>query len=544
MRICGDYKLTVNQAATTDSYPLPRIEDLFASLSGGQLFTKLDLAHAYQQVPLTDDSKVYTTINTHKGLYQYTRLPFGVASAPSIFQRTMENILQGLPHVCVYIDDILVTGANDEEHLQNLEAVLDRLEKAGIRLKLNKCEFMLSSVEYLGRRITAQGLQPTDEKVQAIKNAPAPTNVSQLKSFLGLLNYYGKFLPNLSSTLVPLYRLLQQQTEWHWSTAQQQAFQKAKASLTSDCLLVHYDPSKELVLACDASPYGIGAALSHRMEDGLDKPIAFTSRSLVPAEKKYSQLDKEGLAIVFGVKRFHQYLFGRHFTILSDHKPLQHLFKESSATPTLASARIQRWALILGAYDYHIVYKPGPDHSNADMLSRLPLPDAPSNIPVPGETILLMDMLNSIPVTSTQIKSWTDRDPILSKVRTMVLTGWHDTDDEHLKPYQQRRQELSIHDGCILWGSRVVVPQAGRGKILEELHEGHPGASRMKNLARSFVWWPRIDKDMEETVQNCDPCQQSQHLPAAAPLQPWAPMGSCAWRLCRSFYGKDVFDPG
>lgn len=260
----------------------------------------------------------------------------------------MDSILQGLPHVCVYLDDILVTGATEEEHLQNLDAVLTRLEKAGIRLKRNKCEFLLPAVEYLGHRITAQGLQPTDDKSQAIRDAPTPTNVSQLKSFLGLVNYYGKFLPHLSSMLAPLYSLLQQKQTWIWGTAQENAFQKAKTSLTSDSLLVHYDPTKELVLACDASPYGIGAVLSHRKRDGTDKSTAFASRSLAPAEKRYSQLDKEGLAIIFAVKRFHQYLYGRRFTIISDHKPLEHLFSETKATPTLASARIQRWALILG----------------------------------------------------------------------------------------------------------------------------------------------------------------------------------------------------
>lgn len=381
VRICGDYKLTANQAAKTDTYPLPKIEDLFASLSGGKSFTKLDLAHAYQQIPLDEQSKQYTTINTHKGLYRYNRLPFGVASAPSIFQRTIENILQGIPQVSVYIDDILVTGETDEEHLHNLEEVLTHLEKADLRLKRNKCAFMLPAVEYLGHRTSAQGLQPTQEKIQAIQKAPPPRNVSQLKSFLGLLNYYCKFLPNLSSKLAPLYSLLQKNKSWCWDAPQQQAFQKAKESLTSDCLLVHYNPEKELILACDASPYGLGAVLSHKMEDGLDKPVAFVSRSLAPAEKKYSQLDKEALAIIFGVKRFHQYLFGRHFTILSDHKPLQHLFNEHSATSPLTSARIQRWALTLGAYDYSIAYKAGVAHANADMLSRLPLPDIPTAFP-------------------------------------------------------------------------------------------------------------------------------------------------------------------
>ena len=246
------------------------------------------------------------------------------------------------------------------------------------------CQFVLPSVEYPGHRISAQGLQPTTEKVNAIQNAPQPRNVSQLKSFLGLINYYCKFLPDISSKLAPLYKVLHKNTPWSWRAEQEEAFKRAKRSLTSDCLLVHYDPAKELILACDASPYGVGAVLSHRLENGSDKPIAFASHSLAPAEKKYSQL---ALAVVFGVKRFHQYLYGRHFTILSDHKPLQR------HTYPGVSARIQRWALILSTYDYHIIYKCGVDHANADMLSRLPLSDAPAEVPVPGETILLTQVV-------------------------------------------------------------------------------------------------------------------------------------------------------
>ena len=286
---------------------------------------------------------------------------------------------------------------------------------------------MLPKIEYLGHVISAEGLHPAKDKIRAILEAPAPSSVAQLRSFLGMVNYYGKFLPQFSSLLAPLYSLLQKQAKWHWGPDQEQAFTKVKHLMTSSKLLVHYDPVKELVLSCDASPYGVGAVLSHIMEDGSEKPIAFASRSLAATEKKYSQLDKEGLAIVFGVKRFHQYLFGRSFTIKSDHRPLQYLFSETRGIPTLASARIQCWALTLSAYDYQINYKEGSRHANADLLSRLPLPETVKDIPVPGETVLLFETLQASTFTAVQIRLWTDRDPVLSRVRNLLLKGWSET---------------------------------------------------------------------------------------------------------------------
>ena len=210
VRVCGDYKLTANKVSKTDMYPLPKIEEPFASLSGGQTFSKLDLSHAYLQVPLAKESQKYLVINTHKGLYAYKRLPYGVASAPTIFQHIMDNILQGLSGVCTYLDDILVTGKTADEHIKNLNAVLTRLREAGMRLKKAKCQFSLRKIEHLGHVISSKGLEPATSKVTAIVDAPSPHNVSQLKSLLGLVNYYGKFLPNLSTTLTPLYRLLRQ----------------------------------------------------------------------------------------------------------------------------------------------------------------------------------------------------------------------------------------------------------------------------------------------------------------------------------------------
>ena len=228
----------------------------------------------------------------HKSLYQVNRLSFSVASAPSLFQRTMETVLQGLQSVFVYIDDILVTGRNLDEHLQNLEAVLARLHKSGFRLKREKCAFLLPSVDFLGHRITASGIQTSPDKVKAVQEAPTPQDVSQLKSFIELVTYYGKFLPDLSNLLAPLYRLMQKDTKWSWGAEQAQAFREVKMMLTSDCLLVHFDPDWELLLACEASPYGVGAVLSHRGPDGKEQPVAFASRSLNPAEKNYSQLER------------------------------------------------------------------------------------------------------------------------------------------------------------------------------------------------------------------------------------------------------------
>ncbi|KAL5516532.1 hypothetical protein EMCRGX_G001892 [Ephydatia muelleri] len=246
LRLCGDYKVTVNSVANVESYPLPRINDLLGSLTGGKVFSKLDLSHAYLQLPLDEKSKEYVTITTHKGLFRYNRMPFGVASAPAIFQRTMERILQGIPHVHVYIDDILVADSTEKEYLVTLEKVMSRLGECGIRLTRTKCKFMLPSVEYLGYHISGEGISPTKEKRRAIVDAPVPKDISQLKSFLGLVNYYAKFLPCLADTLAPLYKLLTKHQPWSWGADQAAAFQKAKFQLTSDVCWSTLIPQRQL----------------------------------------------------------------------------------------------------------------------------------------------------------------------------------------------------------------------------------------------------------------------------------------------------------
>ena len=249
----------------------------------------------------------------------------------------MENLLSDLKHVCVYIDDILITGVDESDHLRNLQTVLQKLQEAGLTLKKSKCKFAVSSVEYLGHVIDSEGLHPAESKVRAIRDAPTPTNVTELKSFLGLLNYYHKFLPDLATQLAPLHNLLCQNAKWSWTCIHDEAFTQAKSLLHSSSLLVHYDENKPLIIACGASPYGVGAVLSHRMADGSELPVAYASRSLSPAEKKYSQLEKEALAVIFSVRKFHDYVYGRKFILYSDHKPLQYLLSESKQTPSHAS---------------------------------------------------------------------------------------------------------------------------------------------------------------------------------------------------------------
>ena len=372
--ICGDFKQTINPVSTLDKYPTPKVEDLFSTLAGGKIFSKIDLSQAYQQLPLADKSKQYVVINAQKGLFCYTYLPFGVSSAPGIFQRVMENVLQGIPNVIVYLDDILLSSPTESDHLQLLDQVLDRLDKAGLRARKEKYQFFVPSVSYLGHKIDGEGLHPLLDKVQAIQEAPSLTNVQELKVYLGLLTYYTRFLPNMSTVLSPLYRLLQKDVKWQWTADENQAFSASKDLLTSSSLLVHFDPKLKLILTCDASAYGIGAVLAHKYHDGSERPIGYASHSLSKAEKNYSQIEKEGLACVFGVNKFHSYLLGHSFELITDHKPLITLFHQHKPTSCQASACIHRWSLQLAAYEYTITFCSTKLHGNADALSRLPLP--------------------------------------------------------------------------------------------------------------------------------------------------------------------------
>lgn len=376
IKIAGDFSCTLNKVLKIDKYPLPRIEEVFAKLGGGEHYSKIDLSNAYNQFELTDSSQNLTTINTPKGLFKYTRLVYGLANAPAIFQRTMEALLAGIDGVSCWLDDVCCTAPTRELHMSRLMEVLRRLQDAGLRLQRDKCFFFQPNVTYLGYVIDKNGLRTCPNKVSAVINAPTPTNVSELKRLLGIVNYYRNFIPNASSLMHPLHNLLRAGAQWRWTEREREALEAVKRELASERVLTHFDADAPLALSVDAGPGGLGAVLAHVDAAGRERPIAFGSRSLLASEKNYSQIQKEPTAIIFGVKRFHQYLYGRRepFILKTDHRPLLSIFGKKNGTSVTAALRLQRYAIILSAYNYTVQYISSKHNLVADYFSRAPLP--------------------------------------------------------------------------------------------------------------------------------------------------------------------------
>ena len=528
IRLCGDYKVSVNPHLEVNKYPLPHPEEIFTALNGGEKFTKLDLSEAYLQIPLDEQSRNLVVINTHKGLYRFTRLPYGVASAPSIFQQIMDQILPKQEGIICYLDDILITGKNDQQHLGNLKAVLAKLQQHQLRIKKSKCCFFQDKVEFLGKVVTKEGIATSSRKVSAVLQIAPPENLTQLRSFLGIVNHYRKFVPLLADLSDPLNRLLKKDTPWKWSEECQQSFIKLKEALTSTAVLTHYDPKVKIALACDASSTGIGAVIYHVYQDGTEKPIAYASKTLSSAERNYSQIEKEALSLIFGVKKFHNFLYGRHFLLVTDHKPLLTIFGSKKGIPTVAANRLQRWAIILASYTYEIQYKPTGKHGNADTLSRFPV----SNDQHFEQDYSLASELNCIhsfqleklPLRATDVAKATRDDAILSQVHHFIQQGWPKSKsllEKPLHPYFVRRLQLTVQSGCILNGLQVVILSSLRKVVLTELHEAHTEIVKMKSVARMYVWWPTINQEIEDCTRQCHHCQYYKRDPAKAPNHPW-----------------------
>lgn len=490
LRVCVDYKSTINSHLKDIKCVLPNIEDLFAALCGGVYFSKLDLRNAYNQIEVDSESRLLLAWSTHKGVYACNRMSFGAKTACAIFQSTMSKLLQGCPGVIVFFDDILVTGKTIEEHIRNLENVFKKLAAAGFILNLGKCNFFQQKVKYLGHVIDADGLHKDEDKVKAIVNAPAPSNPTEVKAFIGLVNYYSRFFPNLAQILFPIYELLKKTTEFAWSNACSESFELVKKIIASDKVLAHYNPHLPIKVVCDASQYGIGAAMFHTMENGEDRPIAFASKTLTKAQRNYSTIDREALAIFFGVKKFQHYLIGRKFLLQTDHKPLTSIFGDKHGIPTMAASRLQRWSTYLASFTFDIEYIVGKSNVNADFLSRMPtkgddLFDDDENNDEETTYLNFIDQVSTI--DRTAIHRETATDSVLSVVINFVKNGWpaKKSSNENIKPYECRANELSVEKDILMWGYRVIVPSSLRKDFLQQLHTSHSGVSKMKAKARS-----------------------------------------------------------
>lgn len=387
--------------------------------------------------------------------------------------------------------------------------------------------FMAPQVHYLGHVITEAGLHPDSGKTEAVIRAPAPSDVKALQSYLRLVNYYRKFLPGLSTVLHPLNKLLGVGGAWTWEAEQKQAFEKSNELLTSADVLVLFHRGKAIVLICDASPYGVGAVFAHREQSGEERPIAFASRSLLPPEHNYSQLDNEALAVVFGVSKFRQYLWGHSFEIVTDHKPLLGLLARDNPVPDNGLTRVLRWALMLSSYSYKLVHRPGSRIANADRLSRLHVPTEAFPVEQPAEVFLLEEVYPTVLSASAVVQA-TAGDVIVFRARHALLTGSDFPDELEFKSYRRRLDQLSVQENCVHVGCRVDVPRALRAEVIDLLHESHPGITKMKTAACSQVWWETLDEDIAAKVQGCVTCQAQQRESKRLPVMSW-PFPETPW---------------
>lgn len=517
IRLCGDFKVTINQYLQIDEHHLPTIDELFAKMAGGTKFTKIDISQAYLHVPVHPDDQHLLTLNTHKGLYKSTRLMYGVASAPAIFQRQMEKILEGIPGTTVFIDDIKLTAPDDETHLERLEIILQRLADHNLKINLKKSSFLQDSIEYCGYLIDKNGIRKIKSKIQAIQEMQRPTNVTEVRAFLGFINYYGRFFKNLSSLLQPLNNLLKINSKFIWNKECENAFKTVKERMQTDNVLCHYDPNLPLIVSSDASPYAVGAVLSHMLPDGTERPIQFASQTLSKTQQKYSQIDKEAYSIIFAVKKFYQYIYGRRFTLYTDHQPLVKIFAENKEIPALSATRMQHYALFLQAFTYDIKYKNTKLHANADALSRLPTKSEELQSHDQCD-IFHLKQIEILPVSADQIALEIVKDLTLLPLLQALKQG--KTIEPNLR-FNIDQGEFSIQNGCIMRGIRVVIPKKLQKLVLEELHSAHFGITKMKGLARSYCWWKDIDTDIENLAKNCFYCNKIANNPTKVFYHPW-----------------------
>jgi hypothetical protein len=509
LRICIDPR-PLNKALKRERYPIPVMDDILPKLANAKVFSKLDLTNAYWHVHLDEESSLLTTFQTPYGRYRWKRLPFGTSVSSELFQKRLTVALDGLDGVIGVSDDIIVYGSGDSanaatsDHDKNLIALLNRCRSVGIKLNKEKAEIRKKEITFLGHRVTSEGLKIDPEKVKAVLEMRKPDNVEDVRRFCGFVNYLSKFLPRLSEKLEPIRQLTCADVEWSWSAKHDAAFSAVKKMVTEAPVLAFYNPADELTIQCDSSQSGLGAVL---MQNG--RPIAYASRSLTDAETRYAQIEKELLAIVFALDKFHQYTFGRHTNIESDHKPLEAILSKSlSAAPR----RLQGMMLRIQGYDITVTYKKGKEMYLADTLSRAYL-NSSENTQGEFEHVNMVRFLSIGDERLSKLKEETEKDDNLQKLKTVIMRGW--PNDKHqvpaeLMPYYSFRDEMTVQDGLLFKGERVVVPLSLRSEMKMALHLTHTGIEGCLKRARESLFWPGMTSEIRQYISTCELCQTFQ----------------------------------
>ena len=535
MRLCIDPK-DLNKEIKREHFQIPTKEEILGKLANASCFSKLDATAGFHQIRLDRPSSLLTTFNTPYGRYRYLRLPMGICSAPEVFHKTVHQFLEDGEGVSVYMDDIIVWGSTVEEHDEHLTETLQKLSEVGLVLNLDKCVFRQTELSYLGEVITSDGVKPDPNKVQAIRDMPTPTNVTELQRVLGLVTFLGRYIPNLSARTAPLRQLLEKDIDWQWQSEQESAWTGIKEILSEHPVLQYYDESKALKVSSDASKDGIGAVLLQET-NGEWMPVAYASRSMTKAEKNYATIEKEQLGVVFACERFHVYIYGRQTTVETDHLPLISISKKQLCD---APPRLQRLLLRIQKYDLTLQHTPGKQLVVADTLSRSFSAEEVKSTTESEVYIHVCAVKSNLPVSErkwAELAEATENDQELQR----VIRGMEDGGDVCPKPYRTFIEELSIVDGVILKGQRVVVPAIMKAEMLQLIHEGHLGIEKCKRRARDILYWPNMNQDVYDTVSHCDVCQEYRYAQPQQPLQmherpdrPWAKVA------CDIFYLKQV----
>lgn len=518
LRVCLDPQ-DLNKAIQRPHYPMRTLEDILPKLTDAKFFTKLDARSGYWAIKLEKESSFLTTFNTPFGRYRFLRLPFGLKSSQDEFQRKMDECFEGLEGVCVIVDDILVYGQTRQDHDRHLRDVLIRARDRGIKLNEDKLEVGVPEVQYFGHSLTADGVKPDPSKVAAIHEMEPPKNRAELETVLGMVTYLAKFAPNLAEITSPMRQLLTKGVEFSWDYPQAQAFDKVKEVLTQSPgpVLAYFDPNQPVVLQVDASKFGLGATLLQN-----DRPVAYASKSLTPTEVGYAQIEKEMFAILFGCKRYHQYVYGRRITVQTDHKPLVSIMNKPLYA---APPRLQRMLLQLQRYDLEVVHLPGKDIPVADTLSRKYLPDTYPHLS-DGMDVHVNMVMSSLPISDErlqEIQVATDRDEQLYTLKKTILEGWPDNRKqcpEKVLDFWTYREQLSVTNGLILKGQRIIIPRSLRSQMLDKVHHGHMGTEKCLRRAKDVMFWPNMSRDIRDVVQNCEICLERRNNNAKEPLIP------------------------